>query len=240
MHAALDLTRRVRVRDLGGADGDPPRLRHRRHRDPGGHHRARRRDPPRPHPRYAAARVHPVGVPRRAARRGRCRVVAHPGIARLMRPLLVFDAAGLGLFSWPEPSRRSTTASRRSRRPPSGSRPPSGGGVLRDVIARETRRSSARTPSSTQCRRSQAPSWSPSPGSSTPTARRRSRRRRGRLRRPCARPPPPLARTPRLEALGVAALGAFAIGCLTLGARTATIDIDAAAGARRDPWPRRP
>jgi uncharacterized membrane protein YeiH len=63
--------------------------------------------------------------------------VAHPGLARLSRPLLVFDAAGLGLFSVAGTGKALEHGLAPVAAACLGVTTAVGGGVLRDVIARE-------------------------------------------------------------------------------------------------------
>ena len=167
--------------------------------------------------------------------------VAHPEIGRVMRTLLVFDAAGLGLFCVAGTVKALDHGLAPVAAATLGVTTAVGGGVLRDVIARETP-ALVRPDSELYALPAVAgalvvaiawelDAYEPIIGAIAaaavfgirglalhhhwhgPRALRRSVSRRSE-RSPSA--------ASRSEP------------------RTATIDIDAAAGARRDPWPRRP
>lgn len=86
-------------------------------------------------PPAAFTRWEYLGVPLAAAA---VTFVAHPELERLMRPLLIFDAAGLGLFCVSGTVKALDYGLSPLAATTLGVTTAVGGGVLRDVIARET------------------------------------------------------------------------------------------------------
>ena len=141
--------------------------------------------------------------------------VAHPELERLTRTLLVFDAAGLGLFCVAGTVKALEYGLAPVAAAALGVTTAVGGGVLRDVIARET--PAPRPPrlrALRGARRRGRCHRRRSRGSSTPTGRSSGPSLRAAvfgIRRP--RPPPALARAARLDAQWSASLAA-AIDCV--------------------------
>ena len=124
--------------------------------------------------------------------------VAHPGLARLFRPLLVFDAAGLGLFCVAGTEKALDSGLAPLAAACLGVSTAAGGGVLRDVIAREVPalvRPDSELYAAPALVGALVVGTASTVGADGPALGAGRRRRRRRLRRPRPRPPAPLARS---------------------------------------------